>query len=204
MVSFKDIFQSNFETFYVIHQDGTKSQIHLKKRYAAISLFAAISAYFSDAFNDNIMMGIITVESILMGFAFNVMIYIASQDALTSDISKFRESKIKAQNLNVLADEIFANLSYFITICLFCAVISILWISFKSGDDLILMAQAVVSYISKSPALLELANWVFLGINFIWKFLLFGTAIESVLSFNRLVRRVTYLFQERRKLLSSG
>lgn len=201
MLNLYDLFKKNAETFYSIHQDGSKSYENIKIRYFLIFSAALIMASISSAFNDNIMMGIITVESIIMGFSFNVMVYIASQDSLKEDVSKYRENRKKAENLNQLSDEIFYNISYFINISLVCIIISVFWISVKSDSTITKMILELFIVISDTknniyiPCAISTFNWI-------WKLALFATTLESLLVFYRLVRRVTFHFQERKKLLS--
>ena len=57
---------------------------------------------FPTVANGSVLNGVITAQSILMGFAFNVMVYISSQDALRTNLSDYREEKMKAIRLNDL------------------------------------------------------------------------------------------------------
>ena len=137
---------------------------------------------------------IITAQSILMGFAFNVMVYISSQDALRVDTARYREDKAKFERLNTLADEIFYNLSYYIAVALLSVVLCVLWFIASGSDG----AYVVSGFVAKATHLTWVENVPSLGY-FAIKFLVLITATESILTFGRLIRRVTFHFKERRK-----
>lgn len=195
MLNIISLFRENAKTFYVIRQDGSKDVISLSARYVSLILISVIVALLSKASNDNILAGIITAQSILMGFAFNVMVYISSQDALKLDISGFREDKLKAKRLNDLADEIFYNLAYYIAISLLSVVFCLIWMTIRSDNTLYEFALRGAARISR-----PLIDSAFATANWTWRFLLFFATFESLLAFGRLVRRVTFHFRERRVL----
>ncbi|WP_408591885.1 hypothetical protein [Novosphingobium sp.] len=148
--------------------------------------------------NDNIIIGLITAQSILIGFAFNVMVYISSQDSLKSSDAIYREDKGKFENVNVLADEIFYNLSYFSTTALMSVAICLIWLTIKSDNTLI---NAIMDHAILRKNVLHATIEAIALTDVAWKFSLFVTTLESVITFGRLVRRVTFHFQKRRQIL---
>lgn len=198
MSDFFQLFAKNAHTFYRIRQDGSREQQGLYFRYILILFLSIFISFLSNADNDNIMIGIITAQSIIMGFAFSVLVYISSQDALKIDASKFRETKKKALDLNTLAEEIFVNISYFIVLTVYSILISIMWIAVKSGSIVVDFVQSI--HLSNDFHIIAIV--IVRSSSFTMKMLMFFLAIESFAVFLRLVRRIIYHFDERKKLLN--
>lgn len=150
---------------------------------------------FPTVANGSVLNGVITAQSILMGFAFNVMVYISSQDALRTNLSDYREEKMKAIRLNDLADEVFINLAYFIAVSLASVVFCLIWIAVSSGNSLTVLLTDFGGdgYDEVILDVIAVANWIL-------RFVLLTCTFESLIVFGRLVRRVTFHFRGRREL----
>jgi hypothetical protein len=194
MTNILDVFRDNLNTYYVIHEDGSKSFHSLRNRYALIFLTSLAISLIPTTINEGMVTGVITAQSILMGFAFNVMVYISSQDALKVDSAGFREDKAKFSRLNELADEIFYNLSYYIALALLSVILCVWWFVVSAGNSAYVFVSSVALHIDQPwiEVLPSVGSWLV-------RFGLLVTTFESILTFSRLIRRVTFHFKERRK-----
>jgi hypothetical protein len=186
MLSFVQITVLNAST-YVDQRNG--KQKSLAARYLAMGLIAIAGATIFPMRSDNVYLGLITAQSILVGFSFNVMIFLVSNHTIEPRRPDVREERIKAERLNGLSKDIFYNLSYFNLIGMLSVALSLGILLVGSMTQTECLSEKLLYLCSKIASL----AWLRVGV----LALLYFVTLESLLSFARLVRRVTYYFSER-------
>jgi hypothetical protein len=164
--------------------------------------FSGIAAFlFNKPFTD-LYSSFIAAQSILVGFGFNVLIYFASSDTLMVRGHGAIEDKAKVKKLNQLSGEIFSNLSYFNMVALLSIFVSLVIIggNAASFDGKVLISGLDQQWQTKLYHYGSCAENLF-RILLIW--VAYATVLESLATFVRLVRRVTYFFKEKRKVTGS-
>lgn len=196
MFSVVDIIGNNSSTFYNYR---TGESVSVVPRYLAISLAAVVgSAFFGKHFTD-LYAAVISTQAILVGFSFNVLVYLASVDPLHANDTEILEDRAKVRKLNRLADEIPFNLSYFNLIALLSISAALLltlggaW----SFDLNHLLEWMPVGYRPQAKAI---AICISDGLRLCMIWVTYATLLESFATFMRLTKRVTYFFTEKRKL----
>lgn len=185
MLEVKNIWRHNAKTFY---DRKTERQHSLVWRYF---IFVVVSIIFAITFgrrSDNVYMGLITAQAILVGFSFNIMMFMASNKKIIVVDKAIIENKLKADRVNKLGNEIFYNLSYFNLVALTSVVMSIVML-FGPSDVLFLS---------------DVSGFAFITLRMIWAvvgllalFILYFSSVESLATFIRIIQRTTYYFEQR-------
>jgi hypothetical protein len=183
MLSLLGIAKRNAETFYNFK---TGKPHPLWPRYLVISATSAAFAWLYPKSSNDLYTGFITVQAILVGFSFNVMIFLASAKPLASSKDAYIEERMRSDRLNALAPEIFFNLSYFNLIGL-ASTASALALLMGSAMD---WSRFHIGQWSVADEVRNVGTWAIL-------FLLYSTAFESFATFVRIVRRASYYFEQR-------
>lgn len=194
MFSIGDILKANAETFY--NYRTNKKQFPVV-RYVIIILVSLIASVLFGKVHDDLYTGLIAVQSILVGFAFNVLFYLAANPISIKNDGVELESKAKALKLNKLGNEVFYNISYFNVVSIFS--ISLACLMLLSNAYLPMkIYMPVIAYqkldFVKIRAALDLLSCLSMRL-MIW--LTFACTLDSIATFARIVKRMTYLFQER-------
>jgi len=200
MFKFSNIVRQNAKTYYDFESNSAK---RIWPRYVAICISSIfLSVAFAER-SDNFYMGIITVQAILIGFSFNVMVFITSNPIIPEPEKCSLERSEKIQRLNTLSEEIFFNLSYFNVAAILSVVIT-----------LILLLLPTVSQHSVE-AIYRLSVWIGLDLQtchsfWEWFFYFAKTLvltvaylliIDSLSTFLRIVGRATFYFEKKIALL---
>ncbi|HUD30313.1 MAG TPA: hypothetical protein VMQ93_15700 [Novosphingobium sp.] len=191
-----DIVKKNAATFYNFR---TGKSVSVAYRYVLLAVLAAFGVSFFKAVSVELYSSFISAQSILVGFSFNVMVYLASTDALRADDPSVLEDVAKVKKLNRLAEEIHTNLSYFNLVALLSIFVSLLLTLSKAYDA---DTAVLASWVGEGYRLLvSKAAGVIVTViksSLIW--LAYATLLESLATFVRVTKRVTYFFAEKRKL----
>lgn len=110
MLNIRGIVRLNADTFYN-YRTGKKARV--TPRYIAIALIGLLCSVAFNRITSDLYASIISAQAILIGFTFNVLVYLASIEPLNVKNSDILEDVSKVKKLNKLAEEIFINLSYF-------------------------------------------------------------------------------------------
>jgi hypothetical protein len=133
-----------------------------------------------------------TVASILLGFGFSVLFYIASSKEDQSPPDSSLEQKNRARRMNTLSRELFHNVSYFVMTASAGLAFAMIVIAPNSQGDW--FEESALPYLNTlNPKASEYLWWVGLGIRSIFFFLI----IEAGYTFARIVGRVNFLFEEK-------
>lgn len=193
MLSTWEIVQKNAATFYNFRTGRRQS---LLLRYIAISATALVLCIYFGRLHDDLYTGLIAVQSIIVGFAFNLLFYLSANPIVIPDGSDFLEDESKADKLNALSEELFYNISYFNLASVFSIILS-LTILLGNAFDVVRIdypvhsINVVVTSIEHSfSGMIPVAKRAII-------FATFCFTIESFATFIRIVKRLTYLFREK-------
>lgn len=191
MVSIRSIISENNATFYNYRSGG---RIRIWPRIAA---FLGVSPFIAFILTDNLtdfINSINTVASILLGFGFSVLFYIASgsEEAASGEVSL--EKKNRLARIRELSKELFHNVSYFVMTASAALAVAMLVIAPEAQNDW--FAKQVLPYLMKiAPDASNYLWWVQLAIRSAFFFLI----LEGGYTFARIVGRVNFLFEEKLK-----
>lgn len=197
------LFVKNAKTFYNYRTGAVHS---LRSRYVAFVLIALLLSIVFGSRSDNLYLGVITAQSILAGFGFNVMISLAFNRNIrvAPNVSIERADKIKT--VNRLARELFYNVAYFNAIALGSIVISVLLLlvpAFWSGWPLAIRTM-LSQVLPNDTNVIWWLKQVGGSIRRIAIFALYLFVIESFATFVRAVQRASHYFENRIKLDPAG
>jgi hypothetical protein len=199
MFSFKNIVKKHIETFYDYRTSRRKSV--LPRYLILVILSLAITSVFNELVAD-FYANIITVQSILVGFTFNVMFFLTSNNRTTiKSNQKAIEVQQKIDKLNLLSEEIFYNVCYFNLVAIISIIIAIILagIPTYSPTLFVFLDKSIgVEFLERLPH----GQYSTLAIKGLMGFLYF-CVIESFITFLSTARRVTYLFHSQRQLTDS-
>lgn len=195
MLSIIEIFKGNYSTFYNYRTGKNTSVIPNYCRVVLISVLLSIA--FGKP-HDDLYTGLISVQSIIVGFAFNVLFYLSSNPIVVPNASDSLEDEAKVEKLRKLGNEVFYNISYFNLVAIFSIILSCCVLMINAYA----LAQ-FPSFVLSLPRINEIQNLVETYKPFALRLLIcvtFCFTIESFFTFIRIVKRMTYLFRERIKL----
>ena len=192
MFKFSDIVKENDATFYD-YRTGTHKTTLPRLAITSVCSLALATLFTGDI--TAFVGSLITVQAVLVGFAFSVIFFILSTppaETLNRDSIEDRHAVRRAEKL---ANELFSNVSYFTLVGMAALASSI---ALLAPDLPTFLARALAKArfeMSLAPALVASSVGRFI--------LLFTTAlltIESAYTFARTVGRVWFLFSERARL----
>lgn len=193
MLNFIEIARRNAATFY---DAATGERYSLRYRYIVLMLVALVSAISFGSRENELYDGIITSQAILVGFSFNVMVFLASRSALHPPDATSLEQARRAARLNKLAEEIFFSLSYFNLIAISSVLLALMLVA-SSAESVTIdnLAQAISTSAGVS---LESVTEIVVGLNYWTGFLLtwalYFLVLDAVFTFTRVIRRSSYFF----------
>jgi hypothetical protein len=198
MTNLPDIISENASTFYN-YRTGRATPVW--PGYVVVCLLAAFgAAAFNRPFSD-LYAAFISAQAILVGFSFNVLVFLSSTRLIAANDPHVIEDVTKAAKLNRLSSEIFANLAYFNVVALVSIFLSLLLIlEHASSLSPVLLLNSIgvqeqrwIEWVTKAQVVVRLT--------LLW--LTYATVLEALATFTRVTRRVTYFFREKRDLSRS-
>ena len=194
MFNFWHISKKNRKTFYNYR---TGKQLSVFPRLLLMCILSVLLAYFLFKPTDDFLNGILTVQSILVGFSFSVLFFLISNDKYLIKIDDAAEIKIRKERLNVISDELFYNISYFNFIAVMSVIVILLLLLpaiHIEKDNMVLQ--------SIEPDLLETLKLIKVVLIKFARFILYILILESMFTFLRSVGRVSYYFGKKLELQS--
>jgi hypothetical protein len=196
MGNFPEIWRRNRDTFYD-DRDGSPSAVW--PRLLVEALLSALLALLLATPTSDFIDSVITVQSILVGFAFSVLFFIVSSDRVTDIPGPSLENKARLARLNKLSDELFYNVSYYTAVNVVSLMIAL---SFRfpglSNFGNTILEFDMSSMVS--PFLKAKVDNLLILTGYIYEFFFFLLLIESGYTFYRIVVRVNFYFTEKRRL----
>lgn len=187
------IILDNNSTFY---NYSSNERISIFKR---ISIFIIISIFlalvFTKSIND-LISNAITVQSILLGFSFSVLFYIASNKEKIKDNYPSIEDKLNHKKMIKLSYEIFSNVSYYnlVAISSLALGLLIIFLNPPTENDSIKFILDFFTFCGlEKENLFQIKKIILLSLKALFYFFM----IESGYTFLRIVGRIQYLFDEK-------
>lgn len=193
MFRFLAIVRDNNATFY---DYSSCEPVGIRLRIAVTVIAALFLAAGVKGDLSSFLEGVITVQSILIGFSFSVMFFLVSNGEIVKEFEEESiENKIRRKKLNKLAEEIFYNISYFNLVAMGCLFSSLLLlipdVCFIIPPSLRAWGAQRVEYIIFAIEYIQITLKFFVSCAFY--FLL----LESGFTFGRTVGRVNFLFSQK-------
>ena len=110
MFNIRHIVRNNDATFYEFNSRKRKSQA---PRYVVVCVVSLIAAIVCPKVSDNILAGVLVVQSILLGFTVNVMFFLLGNREKETLEGTLIEAELRSKRLRDLYHELFYNVSYF-------------------------------------------------------------------------------------------
>ena len=189
MASIASIIAENNATFFDLKK---KKRVRIWPRISSFVVASLILALLLTDKLTDFVNSINTVASILLGFGFSVLFYIAGTKAEEIPDNAYLEQKNKLDLINKLSKELFHNVSYFVAAASASLAFGMLviapeaqgaWIPFSSHPYYIQLSGYVTPY-----------TW---WINAIIRCVFFFLVIEAGYTFARIVGRVNLLFEKK-------
>jgi sterol desaturase/sphingolipid hydroxylase (fatty acid hydroxylase superfamily) len=141
--------------------------------------------------------GFLAVQSILLGFTFNVMFFLAGNKPTREVRATSIEGRLRADRLRILYRELFFNVSYFnfVAICSISVAVLLLLPS-PAIPAFALQWAPVVDYVewlgsSPLPPLMQAALKCFAMFTF------YALVIEVIFSISRVIGRTSFYFEKK-------
>lgn len=110
MFNVRQIIRNNDATFYDFNTRKRRSQT---PRYVVVCLASLVAAVVCPKVSDNLLAGVLAVQSILLGFTVNVMFFLLGNREKETPEGTSIEAKVRSKRLRDLYHELFYNVSYF-------------------------------------------------------------------------------------------
>lgn len=193
MASIIPTFKKNLSTFYNYRTNAKRSAIPY---YTSIIIFSiVISIIFRETVLD-FHTGVLAVQSILLGFSFNLLFYLSSNGNLKIETGTI-EDETEADRLNLLGKEIFFNISYFNIVSIFSIVLTLIIMGIQSFSPVPCLFNATFWCSTLNSIVQHYGKFVNIGILFMSYLFL----TESMLTFMRTIQRSSAYFSDRMELL---
>ncbi len=192
MVSIRSIISENNATFYN-YRTGAEIRI-----WPRITAFIFLSPCLSFLLTENLIdfiNSINTVASILLGFGFSVLFYIASANEAPLSSDSSLEKKNRIERLRKLSKELFHNVSYFVMTASAALAFAMIVIAPEAQNDW--LAKRVLPVAVKVAD--NAADYVW-WLQFLFRSIFFFLILEGGYTFGRIVGRVNFLFQQKLKI----
>jgi hypothetical protein len=189
------LYRLNASTFYNFR---TKKRHSLFWRYLALTLISLLAALTYGERSDNVYIGIITAQSILVGFGFNVLFYLSSNEVVNYDETFSIEDASRVRRLRTVSEEVFYNIGYFNIVALASVVLCLIVLVSQSYAPL--MSEAISKALGTTQKRVELWGVFEKTLLRLVLFLVYFCVAESLLTFVRTVQRVSFLFESKMKL----
>lgn len=189
MASIRSIIANNNSTFYN-YRTGGRVRV-----WPRIILFIFISPPLAFLLTDKLtdfINSINTVASILLGFGFSVLFYIASSKDDQSSPDSSLEQKNRARRVNALSRELFHNVSYFVMTASAGLAFAMIVIAPEAQGEW--FTKTALPFLAKlTPDASDYLWWTSLAVRSVFFFFI----LEAAYTFARIVGRVNFLFEEK-------
>jgi hypothetical protein len=190
----RDIVRNNNATFYDF---DTRKSISQKPRFAVICLVAFIAALTCSNISDNLLAGVLAVQSILLGFTVNVMFFLLGNREKETPDGKSIEAKLRSKRLRDLYHELFYNVSYFNMIAVTSIIIA---------TGLLLPTPAVPGFLRGFEPVEVYVRWLGTSnlptavkavVRYGAMFAFYAISIEVIFTIARVIGRTSFYFERK-------
>lgn len=204
MFNVLNIINDNQATYYDYRTNRRYSV--LGRIIVTIFLSTLLSVLFSTG-GDEFLNGVITVQSILVGFNFNAMFFIVSLKSPIPSASASLEEELRINRMNKLTKELFSNIMYYNLVAIITLIVALgsLLIGTHLYEDASII-NIISEYLSKNdgsivstapPLGFDKTVAVSIAVDFFISVILYFFLIESVYSFLRTIGRIGFLFEQK-------
>jgi len=190
----REIVRNNNATFYDFN---TRKRVSQWPRFVSVCLVAFIAALVCPKVSDNLLSGVLAVQSILLGFTVNVMFFLLGNREKETSEGTSIEAKVRSKRLRDLYHELFYNVSYFNLI----AVASII-----VATGLLLPTPEVPGFLRGLSPVETYVHW--LGTSKLptvasaiarggAMFMFYAISIEVIFSIARVIGRTSFYFERK-------
>ncbi len=196
MFNVRQIVRNNDATFYDFNTRQKRSQL---PRYIAVCLASLIAAIVCSKVSSNLLAGVLTVQSILLGFNVNVMFFLLGNREQETPEAISIETRLRSKRLRNLYRELFYNVSYFNLVAVASIIVTTgLLLPTPEVPGLLRGLQPVEAYVhwlstSKIPTL---ASTISRGCAM---FVFYAISMEVVFSIVRIIGRTSFYFEQNMK-----
>lgn len=172
----------------------TKVQISRKPIIIAFCIISILLAILTGVPSNDFLSGALSAQSILVGFSFNVLFYLAANRLVNPLHFKSIEHELRFSRLLKLSDEIFDNVSYFNVVAVasvFLCLILLLTDSESFGVSVQIFGSHLPEFLKLNDSILY---WIENGARVVTSASLLFALMESLLTFVRAVGRVGFYF----------
>lgn len=191
MVSILSIIRENNATFYNYRTDG---RIRIWPRIVIFAIASPVIGFLLTEHLTDFINSINTVASILLGFGFSVLFYIAGGNENLEPKEESLEKKNRNERIRKLSKELFHNVSYFVMTASAALAFAMIVIAPEAQNDWF-NKQALPYFVNIAPQAGDYIWWIHLGVRSIFFFFI----LEGGYTFGRIVGRVNFLFEEKLK-----
>lgn len=189
MANIRSVIANNNATFYNYR---TRERLRMWPRICIFVMISPVIAFLLTENLTNFINSINTVLSILLGFSFSVLFYIAGNKEGQSPSEVSLEKMNRIERLNALSKELFHNVSYFVMTASAALAFAMIVIAPETLSDW--LSKQTLPYLLKVvPNASNCIWWANLVIRSIFFFLI----IEAAYTFARIIGRVNFLFEEK-------
>jgi len=190
----ESIIRNNNATFYDFDTRKRRSQ---KPRVAVLTALSIALAILCPKVSDNLLAGFLAVQSILLGFTFNVMFFLVGQNKEKITEPQSIEGQLRAERIKTLYHELFYNVSYFNLV----AIMSII-----TATGLLLPTMEVPYFLQHVGFFQSYLHWLSTStvptvigtiFNDSLMFVFYLLACEVVFSIARVIGRTSFYFERK-------
>lgn len=194
MFNVRQIVRNNEATFYDFNTRKRQSQW---PRYIVVCLISLVAAIVCPKVSDNLLAGVLAVQSILLGFAVNVMFFLLGNRESEALEQQSIEAKLRSKRLRDLYHELFYNVSYFNLIAVASIIVS---------TGLLLPAPEVPGFLRGFMLIEMYVRWLEISklptvaatiIRCCAMFIFYAISIEVVFSIARVIGRTSFYFERK-------
>lgn len=194
MFNIKSIIRNNNATFYDFDTRRRRSQ---KPKVVVLTALSVALAVLCPKVSDNLLAGFLAVQSILLGFTFNVMFFLVGHNEDQGSGPQSIEGQLRTERINTLYHELFYNVSYFNVV----AVASII-----VATVLLLPTMEAPSFLQHVGIFWSYLHWIststvpmVIGTIFhdSLMFVFYWLACEVVFSVARVIGRTSFYFERK-------
>lgn len=194
MFNIESIIRNNNATFYDFETCKRRSQ---RPRIVALTALSVALAILCPKVSDNLLAGFLAVQSILLGFTFNVMFFLIGDNKEETTKSQSIEGHLRTERINKLYHELFYNVSYFNLVAVASIIIA---------AGLLLPAMEVPPFLQHVGFFHSYLHWLsnstvptVIGTIFhdSLMFVFYWLACEVVFSITRVIGRTSFYFERK-------
>lgn len=194
MFNIESIIRNNNATFYDFETGKRRSQ---KPKVVVLTALSVALAILCPKVSDNLLAGFLAVQSILLGFTFNVMFFLVANNKDQATKPQSIEGQLRTERINTLYHELFYNVSYFNLVAVASIIIA---------AGLLLPTMEVPSFLQHVGFFQSYLHWLSTStaptvIGTIFQdslmFVFYWLACEVVFSIARVIGRTSFYFERK-------